>query len=355
MATSKIRPQFQLERSTTPGSILISDASNDYQHTAPGTDGDVLTIVGGVPTYSAPTGSSIFESVNTDTLIREAANANQYNRDFVVGSPTLDDDGDTAHDVRMLFDKSKGAFRAGIVNTTDWDNASRGQFSAAFGANTIASGVGSFSCGSSCEASGSNSHAEGDTTIASGNGSHAEGVSSSATGVYAHAEGSETIASGNGSHAGGKQSNAYLDSMHAIASGSFSVEGDAQHSTATSKIATNDATQTELFIGASSRIVLPADRTWFFKVMLAARQTAGTAGTIGDSAAYEYKGVITRDGANNTAIQGTVTEEVIYESNAAWDVTVDADDTNESLRIQVTGELDKTIHWVAKVELVEVG
>lgn len=40
---------------------------------------------------------------------------------------------------------------------------------------------------------------------------------------------------------------------------------------------------------------------------------------------------------------------------AAWSVAVTADDTNKSLKIAVTGEADKTIHWTAKVSLVEVG
>jgi hypothetical protein len=40
-------------RSSTPGSILLSNASNDYQHTVPGSNGAVLTVVAGVPTWQA--------------------------------------------------------------------------------------------------------------------------------------------------------------------------------------------------------------------------------------------------------------------------------------------------------------
>ena len=36
-----------------------------------------------------------------------------------------------------------------------------------------------------------------------------------------------------------------------------------------------------------------------------------------------------------------------------YTVTV-ADDTNDSLKIQVTGEAAKTIRWVARITLVEV-
>lgn len=60
--------------------------------------------------------------------------------DFVFGSDSLNDDGDTTHDSRFLFDKSKGAFRAGTVENTEWDEVSRGDNSVAFGKNNIASG-----------------------------------------------------------------------------------------------------------------------------------------------------------------------------------------------------------------------
>lgn len=38
----------------------------------------------------------------------------------------------------------------------------------------------------------------------------------------------------------------------------------------------------------------------------------------------------------------------------AWSVAVSADDTNKALKIDVTGETDKTIHWVANIILTEV-
>ena len=62
--------------------------------------------------------------------------------DFVFGSTTLDDAGVTAHDTRMLFDKSSGAFRAGTADSTQWDT--RGDNSAAFGDGNTASGNNSF-------------------------------------------------------------------------------------------------------------------------------------------------------------------------------------------------------------------
>ena len=65
--------------------------------------------------------------------------------DFVFGSFELDDDG-AVHDSRFLFDKSKAAFRAG-TESDEWDEARRGEFSTAFGRNTVANGSASFAAG----------------------------------------------------------------------------------------------------------------------------------------------------------------------------------------------------------------
>jgi hypothetical protein len=115
---------------------------------------------------------------------------------------------------------------------------------------------------------------------------------------------------------------------------------------------TTDATKTTLFLdGASVRLVLPASTTWAATIYVNGRSTGGT-----DNAFYIRQCLIKRDGANNTALVGTVqTVGTDIESNAAWDVEVTADDTNEALQIAVTGAAATTIRWVARVELVEVG
>lgn len=83
---------------------------------------------------------------------------------------------------------------------------------------------------------------------------------------------------------------------------------------------------------------------------IVARSTSGT-----DNACYERRCLIKRDGANNTVLVGSVqTIGTDIESDAAWDVTIDADDTNESVRVLVTGAAATTIRWVCTLELVEV-
>ena len=143
---------------------------------------------------------------------------------------------------RMFFNPNKAAFRAGNVSTTQWDDANIGNFSAAFGISTIASGGGgAFATGSSTTASGNSSFAIGNSTVASGinaiafgNLSEASGLNSTATGYnttasgdYATAMGYESTASetyatalGNGTIASGRISNAF--GYNATASGNYS-------------------------------------------------------------------------------------------------------------------------------------
>jgi hypothetical protein len=131
---------------------------------------------------------------------------------------------------------------------------------------------------------------------------------------------------------------------------SFGSSGDVQSNLYILRNVTTDATQTELFIdGASTRAGLPDDTTWFFRVHVVARRTDAD----DESAGYIFEGVIDRN-AGTTALVGTVAKTIMAEDNAAWDVDVDADATNDSLRIQVTGEAAKTVRWVAKVDTTEV-
>lgn len=51
MSETRLRISKQLELSTTPGSIIMTDSSNESVYLAPGTNGQVIKIVAGTPTY----------------------------------------------------------------------------------------------------------------------------------------------------------------------------------------------------------------------------------------------------------------------------------------------------------------
>ena len=73
-----------------------------------------------------------------------------YDEDFVVGSPQLDDDAESDHFTRMIFDKLRGFFAAGYCSTNAWDT--RGAYASTLGYNTKAWGTSSTAIGDSTEA-----------------------------------------------------------------------------------------------------------------------------------------------------------------------------------------------------------
>jgi len=87
-----------------------------------------------------------------------------------------------------------------------------------------------------------------------------------------------------------------------------------------------------------------------FKIQVVAREAATN-----DCKIWEVSGGIKRDGSNNTSLIGTITKTVIAADAgaSAWDVDFDADDTNESLRCQVTGEAAHTISWACTAQLLD--
>lgn len=201
----------------------------DNSDQAPGTTTNKLYAVGGTLYWNSNdlTATGAF---STTANVTSNAPGTYATDDFVFGSPQLDDDGDTNHDFRMLFDKSKGAFRAGQITTTDWDDAQRGENSWAGGYNCKASGARSFSFGignissqnntvtfgSSTDATGAQGFAIGSSTLASGTNSFAQGSGSTASSTQSSAFGSSTVASGDTSFAIGNQS---------VASAGFSFAG----------------------------------------------------------------------------------------------------------------------------------
>lgn len=155
-------------------------------------------------------------------------------------------------------------------------------------------------------------------------------------------------------------SNGDFDNNHIL----FLDAGDALANQYISRNFTTDATTTELFLdgfpyagptppaGYSRRMLLNDNSSWRFEIHLVARRTDAA----NETSAYEIKGAIDRQvGVATTAIVGTVSYNVTADdSSGVWTILVDADTTNGALRIQVTGEVAKTIRWVAFIRTVEV-
>jgi len=111
---------------------------------------------------------------------------------------------------------------------------------------------------------------------------------------------------------------------------------------------TIDNTPASMWCGTSpKRFTIRASSALSFKIMVTARDN-----TTGDCAAYLFKGIIKRDASNNTTLVDS-NKTVLHEDDATWDCDVNADDTNEALRLTVTGDADNVVQWAARVDGVE--
>jgi len=264
-----------------------------------------------------------------------------------------------------------------------------GDFSHAEGLQTSASGLGSHTEGAKTEASDSGCHAEGNEsnasgkfshaeglkTNASGDASHAEGNSSTASGLFSHAEGTETTASGNYTHAEGYKTTASGScshaqgicakatrvAQHAQSGAIFIREGDAQSSVMTLAAITTDGTSRIMTADGGNptcvdRInvfTLEPGATAMFALLIAAR-TRDADEVMG----WHIKGLITRPmTSGDVHIVGLPSLES-WQGTAgtthAWQVDIDADKAGQYLRIAVTGELGKTIGWIARLTTAEL-
>ena len=148
----------------TSGQIMITDGAGAASWSA---ENNSFATTGGVTSNSPGT-------IATD--------------DFVFGSTSLSGTGS-----RMFFDKSKGAFRAGIVLGTQWDDVNRGDYSTAMGRYSMASGLVSTAIGANCIASGQYSIAMARQSEATGAYAIALGYDSEATGNFATTIGGHTL------------------------------------------------------------------------------------------------------------------------------------------------------------------
>lgn len=165
---------------------------------------------------------------------------------------------------------------------------------------------------------------------------------------YAFAYGNNNTILTSASMAGGHQSHTKMYAQRALASGRWGVGLYAQTSEVVFRVTTTDANPTEVTNADSSFIVLEDDAAYTFVATIVAKDTAST-----DHASYRLKWSTVRgSGVATVTVDGLVTE-VIFESQAAWAVTVTADTTNGRPALKVTGEALKTIRWVVRLEVTE--
>lgn len=232
--------------------------------------------------------------------------------------------------------------------------------------SVVGGGNGGVASGANSTVAGGNANtASGDYSgVLAGGGNSATGLADSVVG------GTSNTASGGGSSVlagdtntanapnstviGGSKAIASHFGQITHASGSFSVQGDAQASELLWKRLTIDATaNVEMFLdGSSARAIITLNTSWAFHIHIIARSSAGVC------AAFDTKGAIQNNGGTVTLV-AAVTQAVIADgTGGSWGVTgsvvVDADNTFKSLRIRVTGAAATNIRWNAHARLVEL-
>jgi len=217
-------------------------------------------------------------------------------------------------------------------------------------ATEVASGSYAFVCGSNCTASGNNSHACGSSTTSSGQFSTAEGTGTVASGESSHAEGAGGTASGQYSHKGGGFAVASLYGQWARASGNFAANSDAQTSVLTARGTTaGGGVAIELFLDGAAgtqRMVIPASSAWAVDVLVIAM-----AQNAADAASFHGYCMIYRDNAGTTSVTGAAVTAIVA---SGCNVTLTADDVNESLLIQFSDDSAHVFRVVATVRLAQV-
>lgn len=118
--------------------------------------------------------------------------------------------------VRLLFYPGKGAFRAGAVNDTQWDEASIGPYSWAGGTNATASGHGALAFGDGVVATSTSGTVFGNANTVSGTAGFSAGANNTCSGFACVVLGFTNVATGQGSVALGFRVTANADYAMAL-------------------------------------------------------------------------------------------------------------------------------------------
>ena len=112
---------------------------------------------------------------------------------------------------------------------------------------------------------------------------------------------------------------------------------------------TSNATQTELFLDTSStRITLANNTTMSFEVDIVGRNVSGAKHSV-----IKYQGVVDKT-SNNTLLVNTNNQTIFAQVDNTWAVVVEADNTNDTIVVKVTGESSETIKWTAFVKTTSI-
>lgn len=286
----------------------------------------------------------------------------------------IPNNGATRVDVALVPKSVNGAFSLAVADGTATGGNKRGTAAVDLqlvraNATYVASGASSALIGGE-----SNTTAGASATNAGGNGNSVSasrafnggGQSNTVSGVVAaNVGGASNTASANGAVTLGGSANT-ASGLASVAHGTIANTRSIYNARAAGCAANNQILEIPLYVAttnatptilrsdsaaaaATNQYALPSNRAARVRVIVIARQSAGT-GT-GDVASWDF-GVTLKNIAGTTSIVGTPSTAQSPDSDAgaaAWAVAVAANNTLDTLEITVTGEASKTIQWTAYV------
>jgi hypothetical protein len=225
----------------------------------------------------------------------------------------------------------------------------------ASGNNSFAAGRGNTASGSMCIALGNGNTAAVDSAVAIGRScsasvqrSFAFGNSCSASNENAMALGGSATASGSGAVAIGANSLADRLNMFANAAGQFAAQGDAQRARFVLRCKTTTNTGVEMALnGATTYLGIPSGKIIACTINITGSKSDGSA-----VAHYLRQYCVKNVGGTSTEVYAPVT--IGTDNAAGTTIALSANNTDDTLRILVTGIASETWRWVAAVDAVEV-
>lgn len=151
---------------------------------------------------------------------------------------------------------------------------------------------------------------------------------------------------------GGSKAGARDYGQMAYASGCFANYGDAQASLFVLRVSTTNAVTSELFLdGAKKRITVPDTGAMSLQVMVVGRNASGSVGCFEIKAGVKnVSGTLSFIGGGTSVSATTVASELTL--SAVPQLRLDS--ATSALIIRVSGAAGQVIHWVARIQTVEV-
>lgn len=362
--TSQTAAFDALAPTTTKGDLIVHNGTDNIRVPVGGTNGHVLTVdsaeASGVKWAAGGGGGGL-------TDITEALNTASPNATNNVVSLTVT--GGTTNTYFALVPKGTGGILVDIpdggtgggnvrgANTIDLQTSRNASTDVASGAGSVVIGTSNRASSTNDVAIGEDNNSTGGYSVtlgryntASNSDSSAIGRSNTSSGQSATTIGESNTASAYSSFASGYLASARTMSMFARSGyGGWGV-GKSNVIDVPIAAATTNATPTNMGggYGASDNYTIPNNQTHFVTIMVTAASSSNTA-------AYMRKACI-RNNAGTTALVGSVeTIGTDIETDSAWDISVTANDTSDSLQVQVTGAAATTIRWLGNIHGLELG